>query len=95
MFVIFCGCLLNDLEKDKMLDSSNQVLHKYQCRACGCVEVAGGLDSYPIFRAEGEKLVYVRTVSYDADISSLTCAECGEDIEASDESNDRDGVIVW
>ena len=49
---------------------------KYACPYCGSTEVRGEFDSYSVFRAEGDKLVYTRSETIVAGLSKLLCNAC-------------------
>lgn len=55
---------------------------KFGCRACGSTEIEGKMDTYPVYRAVGDKLRYIRVESLEADVSELACAYCGERVNA-------------
>ena len=57
---------------------------KYACRTCGSIEVATKTETWAVFRAEGDQLLYLRDESPVTGLSSLFCNECGEDIEVQD-----------
>ena len=57
---------------------------KFGCKKCGGDEVSGGLDTYPVFRAEGETLVYLRMQSTENGVSELNCRSCGQPIPIDD-----------
>ena len=58
------------------------LLPKYACRNCGSDEVRGDFDTYPVFRAEGDNLVHLRSESAGGSVLTLYCNECQEPIEA-------------
>ena len=62
----------------------NEPLPKYACRECGSDEIRGESDSYPVFRAEDDKIVYLRSETLPGGPSYLYCNECEEPIEADD-----------
>ncbi len=64
-----------------MTCDDNSALPKYACRHCGSDEVMGGLDTYPVFLAEGDKLIHLRSESTDMGILALYCHSCGKNIE--------------
>ena len=53
---------------------------KYACARCGSDEVRGDFDTCPVFRAEGNKIIYLRSETYP-EICALYCNFCHEDIE--------------
>jgi hypothetical protein len=57
------------------------LLPKYACRNCGSDEVRGDFDTYPVFRAEGDKLAHLRSECPDGSVLALYCNECHEPIE--------------
>lgn len=60
--------------------SNSETQSKYACTRCGSTEVRGDFDTCPIFLAEGDKIVYLRSETYP-EISALYCNSCHEDIE--------------
>lgn len=67
-----------------MNPDSNEVSPKYGCRRCGSVEVRGDFDTYQVYRAEGDKLIHLRSEFTDPAVLSLYCNECGGRIEIGD-----------
>lgn len=57
---------------------------KYACRNCGSVEVATNTETWAVFLAEGDRLLYLRDESPGTGLQSLFCNECGTDIEVED-----------
>jgi predicted RNA-binding Zn-ribbon protein involved in translation (DUF1610 family) len=57
---------------------------KFGCVHCGSDEVRGSLDAYPVFRAEGETLVYLRSESMERGVLALNCHSCGRPIAIDD-----------
>ena len=53
---------------------------KYACFHCGNTEVRGDFDTCPVFRAEGERIIYLRSETYPL-IDALYCNRCHADIE--------------
>ena len=49
---------------------------KYACPHCGSTEVRGEFDSYPVFRAEENNLVYARSETIVSGLSELLCNVC-------------------
>lgn len=72
-----------------MTVESSDKSSKYACRICGSVEVRGIFDTYPVFLAEGDRLIYQRLESTGAGIEALYCNECHEQIEIDDEELDN------
>lgn len=54
---------------------------KYACRLCGSNEIRGEFDSYPVFQAEGDRLVFLRMDSIPGGLSELYCNFCHESID--------------
>ena len=67
-----------------MTIDNNDNRPRYACSICGSDEVRGNFDTYPVFLAEGDRLVYRRLESTDAGIEALYCNECHEQIEIDD-----------
>lgn len=67
-----------------MNSNSNEVPPKYGCLRCGSVEVRGGFDTYQVYRAEGDKLIHLRSEFTDPAILALYCNECGGRVEIED-----------
>ncbi|MYC29806.1 MAG: hypothetical protein F4X65_06930 [Chloroflexi bacterium] len=59
-------------------------LPKYACHHCGSEEVRGDLDTYQVYRADGDKLFHLRSEFTDPAILALYCNSCGEKIEIDD-----------
>ena len=53
---------------------------KYACSHCGNAEVRGDFDTCPVFRAEGERIIYLRSETYPL-IDAFYCNRCHADIE--------------
>lgn len=53
---------------------------KYACAVCGSDEVRGDFDTCPVFLAEGDKIIYLRSDTYPL-IDALYCNVCHADIE--------------
>ena len=51
---------------------------RYACPHCGSTEVRGDFDSYPVFLADGDKLIYLRSETTDAGVLELYCNFCHE-----------------
>lgn len=64
-----------------MNSHNDETIPKYGCRRCGSVEVRGGFDTYQVYRAEGDKLIHLRSEFTDPAILSLYCNECDGRIE--------------
>ena len=56
-------------------------LPKYACRYCGSDEVRGDFDTYQVFRAEGDKIVFQRSECPDGSVLALYCNQCQAPIE--------------
>ena len=56
--------------------NNSETQPKYACPHCGSIEVRGDFDSYPVFRAEGDKLVYTRAETIVSGLSVLYCNAC-------------------
>ena len=54
---------------------------KYACKECGSDEVRGDFDTYPVFRAEDDKIVFLRSELTDTGVMELYCNSCGEEID--------------
>ncbi len=67
-----------------MATDANNEPAKYACRNCGSNEVGGNYDTYPVFRAEGDKLIYLRSESNERGVLALYCNECGKRVEVDD-----------
>ncbi len=67
-----------------MTTDANNEPAKYACRFCGSNEVGGNSDTYPVFLAEGDKLIYLRSESNGSGVLALYCNECGKRIEVDD-----------
>ena len=59
-----------------MNTNNDDVSSKYACPHCGSVEVRGEFDSYPVFLADGDTLVYTRSETIVAGLSALYCNTC-------------------
>ena len=57
---------------------------KYACIHCGNDEVRGDFDTYQVYRAEGNRLVHLRSEATDPAILELYCNACGREIEIDD-----------
>ncbi len=62
---------------------------RYACPHCGSNEVRGDFDTYPVFLAEGDRLVYQRLESTHAGVLELYCNFCHELI-----TDDLDDVLI-
>ena len=51
---------------------------KYACPKCGAAEFITAPNSYDLFEAVGDKLLWRKTESGDSDEDALFCRECGE-----------------
>ena len=63
-----------------MTSENNATSPRFACKECGSDEVRGDFDTYPVFRAEDDKMVFLRTESTDAGVLELYCNSCGEEI---------------
>ena len=61
-----------------MTSDSNSTRPRYVCPHCGSAEVRGDFDTYPVFLAEGNRIVYQRSESTDAGVLELYCNVCHE-----------------
>ena len=61
-----------------MNSNRNYDIPRYACPHCGSTEVRGDFDTYPVFLAEDNKIVYQRLESTDAGVSELYCNSCHE-----------------
>ena len=59
-------------------------LPKYACKECGSDEVRSELNGYEVFRAEGDKLIHLRSECMEAGIIELICLSCYTQIEVDD-----------
>ena len=73
-----------------MVIGNNDAQPKYACKACGSDEVRGDFDTYQVYRAEGDKLVHLRSEFTDPAILELFCNICHELIEIEDFA----GIII-
>ena len=62
---------------------------KFACKECGNDEVRGDFDTYPVFSAEDDKIVFLRTELTDTGVMELYCNSCGEEID-----EDLDGITI-
>ena len=62
-----------------MTSENNATNPKYACKECGSEEVRGDFDTYQVYRAEGDKLIYLRSEFTDPVILALYCNDgsCG------------------
>ena len=67
-----------------MSTQNSSELAKYACRNCGSDEVRGDFDTYQVYRAEGDRLVHLRSELTDPAILALYCNSCEEQIEIED-----------
>ena len=63
-----------------MTSENNATSPRFACKECGSDEVRGDFDTYPVFRAEDDKIVFLRTESTDTGVLELYCNSCGEEI---------------
>ena len=54
---------------------------RYACPHCGSDEVRGDFDTYQVYRAEGDRLIHLRSEWTDPAVLALYCEACGEQIE--------------
>ena len=66
-----------------MSTNNNDIRPKYACTRCGNNEVRGDFDTCPVFLAEGDRIIYLRSETYP-ELSALYCNRCHEDIEIED-----------
>ena len=64
-----------------MASDDSPTFPKYGCRNCGSDTLGGGLDTFPVFQAKGEVIVYLRSETLDLGILKLFCYQCHEEIE--------------
>ena len=57
---------------------------KYACDQCGNDEVRGDFDTYQVYRAEGDRLIHLRSEATDPAILELYCNSCGAEIWLED-----------
>lgn len=60
------------------MTTNNDASPKYACPHCASTEVRGDFDAYPVFRAEEDKIVYLRSETTDAGVLELYCNSCHE-----------------
>ena len=72
-----------------MISENNATSPKYACKECGSDEVRGDFDTYPVYLAEGDKLVFLRTELTDIGVMELYCNSCGEEIDEN-----LDGITI-
>ena len=62
-----------------MTSENNANSPKYACKECGNDEVRGDFDTYQVYRAEGDKLIHLRSEFTDPAIMALYCNDfsCG------------------
>ncbi len=63
-----------------MNSNNSETQPKYACARCGSAEVRGDFDTCPVFRAEGDRIIYLRSETYPL-VDALYCNFCHEDIE--------------
>ena len=54
-------------------ENISEQVPKYACPHCGSDEVRDDFDTYPVFLAEGDRLVYLRSESAGGGLSELCC----------------------
>ena len=73
------------MQKDgEMTTQHGETIPKYACGICGSDEVRGDFDSYPVFLAQDDKIIYLRSETIVAGLSALYCNQCDEEIESDD-----------
>ena len=75
---------LSDRESSHQEKTGEHNLPKYACRQCGSDEVRGDLDTYQVYRADGDRLFHLRSEFTDPAILALYCNSCGEKLEIDD-----------
>ena len=63
-----------------MNPENTENLPKYACRECGSDELRGEMHGFEVFRAEGDKIIHVRSEGTDGGLGGLFCYECDEPI---------------
>ena len=64
-----------------MTSENNATSPRFACKECGSDEVRGDFDTYPVYRAEDDKIVFIRTELTDIGVTELYCNSCGEGID--------------
>ena len=54
---------------------------KYACHVCGSDEVRTDPETYQVFLAQGDKLIFLRSDFNASGLSTIYCNECDEEIE--------------
>lgn len=66
-----------------MTSENNATSPKYACKECGSDEVRSQFDTYQVFRAEGDKLVHLRSEFPVTGLLALYCNWCDEQIQGN------------
>ena len=66
-----------------MTSEYNTVSPKYACKECGSDEVRSQFDTYQVFRAEGDRLVHLRSEFPVTGLLALHCNWCDEPIQGN------------
>ena len=69
------------------MSEAKKTAPKYACPNCGGDEVHSDLNAHDVFRAEGDKIVYLRSNSLDGLVMQLFCVRCGEEVPLDDKSD--------
>ena len=64
-----------------MTSDNTSTSPKYACKECGSDEVRSQFDTYQVFRAEGDKLVHLRSEFPVTGLLALYCNWCDERIQ--------------
>ena len=72
-----------------MTSENNATSPRFACKECGSDEVRGDFDAYPVFRAEDDKIVFLRSELTCAGVLELYCNSCGEEID-----EELDGITI-
>ena len=72
-----------------MTSENSATSPRFAYKECGSDEVRGDFDTYPVFRAEDDKIVFLRTELTDIGVMELYCNSCGEEID-----EDLDGITI-
>ena len=68
------------------MSETKEATPKYACPSCGGDEVHSDLNAYDVYRAEGDKLVFLRSDGLDGLVTQLFCVNCGEEVPIGDKS---------
>ena len=63
-----------------MTSQTDTTLPKYACAHCDSIEVRGNFDTCPVFLAEGDRIIYLKSETYPL-IDAPYCNRCHEDLE--------------